>query len=47
MSIFITNLAYTTGEFISASKVGILAGSFAAGLLGYLVLLFRTRSKLK
>ncbi len=38
MSLFINNLAYTDQALIDSAKIGILIGSFAAGLIGYLVL---------
>jgi NhaA family Na+:H+ antiporter len=38
MSLFISNLAYGPGAMNDAAKIGILAGSFLAGLSGYLVL---------
>jgi NhaA family Na+:H+ antiporter len=47
MSIFITNLAYASPELVSAAKVGILAGSFAAGILGYVVLRLFMRKAVK
>lgn len=41
MSIFISNLAFTDSTMlIDSSKIGILIGSFVAGLIGYLVLKF-------
>jgi Na+:H+ antiporter, NhaA family len=36
MSLFFTNLAFSQPEFIDASKLGILAGSLLAGIIGYL-----------
>lgn len=38
MSLFINNLAYTDPSVIDAAKLGILIGSFIAGLVGYTVL---------
>ncbi|MGJ5640852.1 Na+/H+ antiporter NhaA [Formosa sp. S-31] len=39
MSIFVTNLAFENSAiFADSSKVGILAGSFIAGLIGYIIL---------
>jgi NhaA family Na+:H+ antiporter len=38
MSLFITELAFSTEEFIAAAKVGILVASVIAGILGFLVL---------
>ncbi|MEZ5071559.1 MAG: Na+/H+ antiporter NhaA [Bacteroidales bacterium] len=41
MSIFVANLAFATHpELLDSAKTGILAASFGAGLLGYLVLRF-------
>jgi Na+:H+ antiporter, NhaA family len=40
MSLFINNLAYTDQMLIDSAKVGILIGSFVAGLTGYLILKF-------
>lgn len=42
MSIFIANLAFADNSvFMSASKLGILAGSVLSGLIGYLLLRFK------
>ena len=38
MSLFINNLAYTDQILIDSAKVGILIGSFVAGLAGFLIL---------
>jgi NhaA family Na+:H+ antiporter len=38
MSLFITELAFTDGALITESKIGILAGSLIAGMVGYLIL---------
>jgi NhaA family Na+:H+ antiporter len=38
MSLFINNLAFTDPAIIDSAKLGILIGSFVAGLLGYIVL---------
>ncbi len=38
MSIFIANLAFDIPELLNLSKLGIIAGSFASALLGFLVL---------
>lgn len=38
MSLFINNLAFTDSAIIDSAKLGILIGSFTAGLLGYFVL---------
>jgi NhaA family Na+:H+ antiporter len=44
MAIFIANLAFVTNpEFIDSAKVGILIGSFASGILGYLVLRYTSK----
>lgn len=38
MSLFIANLAFLDEELLSRAKIGILAASFLAGLIGFLVL---------
>jgi NhaA family Na+:H+ antiporter len=38
MSLFVTSLAFTDEEFIAQAKIGILAASVIAGILGYIVL---------
>jgi NhaA family Na+:H+ antiporter len=38
MSLFIANLAFQDEELLSQAKIGILAASFLAGLIGFLVL---------
>lgn len=38
MSLFVTSLAFTDEVFITQAKIGILAASVIAGILGYLVL---------
>lgn len=43
MSLFIANLAYENETLIAASKMGIIIGSLAAGILGYLVLHFNLK----
>ena len=40
MSLFIGGLAFADAEHIAGVKVGVLAGSLASGILGYLVLRF-------
>lgn len=45
MSIFITNLAFTDQFFIDGAKIGILAGSFVAGLTGYLIIKLKSTVK--
>lgn len=48
MSIFITLLAFPGDPLLQAeAKVGVLAGSFAAGLAGYLVLRYARRDQIK
>ena len=47
MSLFISNLAYGPGALNDAAKIGILVGSFLAGLSGYLVLRFSLGKKSK
>lgn len=44
MSLFIANLAYVETALVDASKMGIILGSFVAGLTGYLILRFTTKS---
>ncbi|CAG0909869.1 unnamed protein product [Cyprideis torosa] len=39
MSLFIAGLSYSTPAYLEYSKIGIIAGSFLCGCLGYLVLL--------
>jgi NhaA family Na+:H+ antiporter len=44
MSIFVANLAFAGNELLlDSAKAGILAGSFIAGLAGYLVLRFANK----
>jgi NhaA family Na+:H+ antiporter len=43
MSLFISNLAFTNKELLDEAKIGILVGSFIAGVLGYLLLRFTLR----
>jgi NhaA family Na+:H+ antiporter len=43
MSLFVTSLAFTDEVFITQAKIGILAASVIAGILGYIVL--NTRQK--
>ncbi len=38
MAIFVTNLAFTDPELIAISKIAILAASFIAGIVGFLIL---------
>jgi NhaA family Na+:H+ antiporter len=38
MSLFITNLAFTSEEISNIAKVGILAASLISGITGYLIL---------
>jgi NhaA family Na+:H+ antiporter len=45
MSLFINNLAFTDDTLIDSAKIGILIGSFVAGLLGYLLLRFSAGKK--
>ena len=45
MSIFITNLAFDMPELINFSKLGIIAGSFASALLGFLILRISLRKQ--
>ena len=43
MSLFITNLAFTTQTLSTEAKIGILLGSAISGVIGYLVLLRASR----
>ncbi|WP_163326080.1 Na+/H+ antiporter NhaA [Draconibacterium mangrovi] len=45
MSLFINNLAFTDEVLIDSAKIGILLGSFVAGLLGYILLRFSAGKK--
>lgn len=45
MSLFINNLAFTDEVIISSAKMGILLGSFTAGLLGYILLRVSSKQK--
>jgi len=45
MSLFIVNLAYTDQNLIAQSKIGVIIGSLAAGILGYIVLKSTLRKK--
>ncbi|MCG6186726.1 Na+/H+ antiporter NhaA [Maribellus maritimus] len=45
MSLFINNLAYTDALLINSAKMGILIGSFIAGLVGYLILRVTLKDK--
>jgi len=38
MSLFISNLAFTTIDILNPAKIGILAGSLIAGISGYIIL---------
>ncbi len=44
MSLFINNLAYSDAVLINSAKMGILLGSFVAGVLGYILLKFSLRA---
>jgi NhaA family Na+:H+ antiporter len=44
MSLFIGLLAFTTDEFHDATKIGVLAGSLASAILGWLVLRYQRRA---
>lgn len=46
MSLFITNLAFTSEEISNIAKVGILAASLISGVTGYLVLRFSGKEKI-
>ncbi|QIA08583.1 Na+/H+ antiporter NhaA [Draconibacterium halophilum] len=45
MSLFINNLAFTDEILINSAKMGILLGSFVAGLLGYILLRVSSNKK--
>jgi NhaA family Na+:H+ antiporter len=46
MSLFISSLAFEEGATnLNADRLGILTGSFASALLGYVVLYFALRNK--
>jgi NhaA family Na+:H+ antiporter len=38
MSLFISNLAFSSAMFLDPAKIGILTGSLMAGILGYVIL---------
>ncbi len=44
MALFINNLAYTDAVLINSAKMGILLGSFIAGLMGYLLIKLALRN---
>jgi NhaA family Na+:H+ antiporter len=44
MSLFIANLAYDNDNLVRAAKMGIIIGSFIAGLLGYLILRYSLKN---
>jgi len=45
MSLFISNLAFRSGALLDEAKIGILVGSFIAGVLGYLLLRLTLKPK--
>lgn len=45
MSIFISNLSYETGHLLNSAKIGILIGSFVAGILGYILIKYSLPKK--
>ncbi|MCB9201664.1 MAG: Na+/H+ antiporter NhaA [Flavobacteriales bacterium] len=45
MSLFVTNLAFQTPEYINHAKIGILSASVISGLIGYLILSFGKSNK--
>ncbi len=47
MSLFITNLAFTSEELTNIAKTGILAASLISGITGYFVLRFSGTNKIK
>jgi NhaA family Na+:H+ antiporter len=46
MSLFITNLAFTSEELTNIAKVGILAASLLSGVVGYMVLRFAREKRI-
>jgi NhaA family Na+:H+ antiporter len=46
MSLFIASLAFSDSALLTAAKIGILAGSLLAGLIGF-VILRRQREKME
>ena len=45
MSLFITNLAFSSPDMVKVSKISILIASFIAGLIGVLILLLTSQTK--
>ncbi len=43
MAIFVANLAYSDPSLVASAKIGILASSLTAGILGFIVLLVQAR----
>lgn len=46
MSLFIAALAFPGQELLATAKMGVLAGSFFAGIIGFVILLRRGRDGL-
>jgi len=44
-SLFISELAFDAGPGLTLAKIGILAASLVAGIGGYLILRFATRTR--
>ncbi len=47
MAIFVANLAFTSGVEISTAKAGILMASFAAGVIGFMLLFIQAKAAKK
>ena len=48
MAIFIASLAFTTHpEYVDSAKIGILIGSFISAIIGYLILFFDSKKRVK
>jgi len=44
VALFVAELAFANGEHLESAKLGIIVGSFVAGVLGYLTLRFTSRT---
>jgi len=42
--LFLANLAFTDGQFVESTTLGIILGSVLPGVLGYLTLLIASRT---
>ena len=47
MSLFVAELAFREDDLLTASKLGILIGSFGAGIVGYFALRIQLKRKTK